>query len=84
MNLSDAELIERAIRHCKPKHYDSVPRWSVVGNLFGLGSTSSYLLCKRFDIDPDEILTTKACDVCPLYDSEHCYDCEHDGGDDNG
>lgn len=56
--LSDAKLVQLAIsgtRNPVPGN-DGRPRWSLVGDLFGLGSTSSSALCTKFSIDPDEIL----------------------------
>lgn len=51
-DISDAELLGRAVRNCKPKIGD--PRWSAVSARFALGSTYAAQLCRRFGVDPHE------------------------------
>lgn len=56
-DIPDAELLGRAVRKCtrlgrKPK----VPRWTVVADRFCLGSTYAAQLCRRFGVDPDEMV----------------------------
>ena len=51
-DIPDAELLGRAVRHCRPTLHE--PRWSIVSKRFGLGSTYSVQLCRRFGMDPEE------------------------------
>lgn len=58
-DIEDDELLRRAVllarstRHPKGvKH----PRWVAVMSLFSLGSTYSAQLCRRFGLDPDEMV----------------------------
>ena len=48
-----------------------VPLWSVVRDLFCIGSTSSIELCQRFDIDPHQAVSELAYDNDPSLDSYH-------------
>lgn len=49
----DEELLRRAVRCATgPGH---CPRWSYVRNIFGVGSSTAAELCRRFDVDPDEL-----------------------------
>lgn len=55
---SDTELVSwvvSAASGCEP----GLPRWSHVAAVFGLGSTSAQGLCRRFDVDPDEIVESR-------------------------
>jgi len=52
-DISDEELLRRAVTHAKPRHRRQV-RWAVISELFSLGSTYSQELCARFDLDPDD------------------------------
>ena len=57
MNLTDHELLERAVRGVRdPTAPDGVdhPRWVAVNRTFGLGMSSSAKLCRRFGLDPEE------------------------------
>lgn len=58
-DIPDTELLARAVksarsleRLCKP-----VPRWVAVKDVFLLGSTYAHQLCRRFGLDPDEMVT---------------------------
>ena len=54
--IPDADLLCRVVRsglRCKREGM-GVPRWERVSRLFGLGSTFSQQLCRRFGMDPDE------------------------------
>ena len=50
------ELITSAIRWVQNPNDLPLPRWSVVGSTFGLGSTSATRLCREFGIDPNDEL----------------------------
>lgn len=53
---SDASLMEWAVKHVGYRARDRKPRWAHVMDMFGFGSTSGHLMCRRFDVDPDEIV----------------------------
>lgn len=50
--LSDTELLVRAVRTCINTDR---PLWAVVAERFAVGSGIARQLCRRFDLDPDEI-----------------------------
>lgn len=53
--ISDEELLRRAVRSCRRgRGRWKVPLWSVVSDTFALGSTFSFELCRRFELDPEE------------------------------
>lgn len=56
--LTAEALVERAVRNAGHGGDWPMCRWSWVGRIFGLGSTSASDLCRHFDLDPDEILGT--------------------------
>ena len=51
-DIPDAHLLKRAVELARPKTLRGEVRWHVVGAVFGLGSTYSAQLCRRFGIDP--------------------------------
>jgi len=56
---TDTELLKTAI-----EHFDSqrrAPRWWHVASLLGLGSTSSYAICRRMGLDPNEEIGGEVC-----------------------
>ena len=56
-DIPDAELIERALRTARPRRrIGAQPRWSAVMDVFMLGSTYAAQLCRRFGLDPDEMV----------------------------
>lgn len=63
--MTDSDLVERAIRNVRPR-FNGNPRWVAVRDLFAVGSTSATMLCRRFNLDPDEDLTNER-----RYDGEH-------------
>jgi len=54
--ISDYELVNRAIRNVRNTKERSVPRWSLVMNLFAVGSTCASNLCVYHGVDPNEEL----------------------------
>ena len=56
-DITDEELLRRAVTGVRPRKLE--PKWSVVADLFCLGSTYSRQLCQRFDIDPDQNVRRK-------------------------
>lgn len=58
--MTDEELLARAVANCRPrKTLGKQPRWMVVADLMMLGSTASILLCGRFRVDPDELISAQ-------------------------
>lgn len=55
--VSDSDLVERAVRGAE-RLTGRFPRWSHVGRIFSIGSGSATALCRRFDLDPDEVVGT--------------------------
>jgi hypothetical protein len=57
-DIPDSELLRRVVTNCRAavpksrKHY----RWVAVMEAFALGSGYSMELCRRFGLDPDEIV----------------------------
>jgi hypothetical protein len=52
--LSDVELLRRAVTYSRPHGFDVVEKWREVASLFDIGETVARSLCKRFGVDPDE------------------------------
>ena len=57
LDISDAELLGRAVRECRHgrgrhKRY----LWARVMDQFALGSTYAQQLCRRYGLDPDEMV----------------------------
>ena len=58
-DLSDESLVQRAVTSARDKHArkgQPHPRWAGVSSTFGLGSTYSAQLCRRFGFDPNEMI----------------------------
>jgi hypothetical protein len=56
-SFDERDLIRRALRNMKPRRGErNVPRWLLVENNFGVGSTVANALCHEFDLDPDEVI----------------------------
>lgn len=53
---SDEILLKQAVRSARTHHESRArrPRWSHVADAFGVGSSLSMALCRRFDLDPEE------------------------------
>ena len=51
--LSDAELVRRAVTYSRPRGFDIVEKWREVASLFDIDETVARSLCKRFGVDPD-------------------------------
>ena len=53
-DIPDADLLRRVVRsiaHNRPRRKEFA--WAAVSEAFGLGSTYSMQLCRRFGLDPD-------------------------------
>jgi hypothetical protein len=57
-DIPDNELLQRVIRNLakRGRSREKLPLWSIVGDKFALGSGYSQQLCRRFGLDPDEIV----------------------------
>lgn len=57
-SIPDDELLRRAVRNARDSGYGrrAHPRWVAVMHTFLLGSTFSAQLCRRFGLDPDEMV----------------------------
>lgn len=56
MSRSDADYLAWVVEHAGSRADRERPRWSFVAEIFGLGSTSAWEMCKRFGFDPEEIM----------------------------
>lgn len=57
--IPDKDLLERAVRNARDRHAKKGavhPRWIAVMDAFVLGSGSAKELCRRFDLDPFEMV----------------------------
>jgi len=60
MDITDDDLLRRAVRAARVMRGDrryAHPRWVAVMALFALGSGYSQELCRRFGLDPDELVS---------------------------
>lgn len=55
-DIPDNELLGRAVRNCRARQSGKSPRWVGVSDTFTLGSTYSMQLCRRYGVDPDELV----------------------------
>lgn len=56
-DIPDVELLKRAVRNCRRgRGRGKVVLWSIVSERFSLGSTYSLQLCRRFGLDPEEMV----------------------------
>jgi hypothetical protein len=53
-DLSDVELLRRAVTYSHRHGFDVVEKWREIASLFGIGETVARSLCKRFGVDPNE------------------------------
>ena len=59
-DIADDELIRRAVANCRGRDMRKGVkhcRWVAVMDTFALGSTYAHELCRRFDLDPDEMVS---------------------------
>lgn len=59
-DIPDEELLERAVRSCRDPNKrkgEYHPRWVAIMHTFALGSTYSHQLCRRFRLQPDELVS---------------------------
>lgn len=56
-DIPDAQLLEWAVRNARSHHRRGRhQRWVAVMEVFGLGSTFAADLCRRYGLDPDEMV----------------------------
>jgi hypothetical protein len=58
-SIPDDELLRRAVRCCRSpgaRKGQKHARWIAVVDTFALGSTFAHQLCRRFGLDPDEMV----------------------------
>ena len=58
-DIPDEKLLERAVKGARPWRVDG-PRWTAISDTFGLGSTYSRQLCRRFGLDPEQQVSRPA------------------------
>jgi hypothetical protein len=54
--LSDVELLRRAVTYSRPCGFGVIEKWRAVGLLFGVDAAVAQRLCKRFKVDPDSLV----------------------------
>ena len=59
---SPLAMVERAVRNAKPHRSGVSPRWVAVRDVFGYGHTTSVELCRRFGLDPFDMVEGTPCD----------------------
>jgi DNA gyrase/topoisomerase IV subunit B len=52
----ERDLIERVMRNMQGTSRYGTPRWVLVRDAFGVGSTVANALCHEFDLNPDDEL----------------------------
>jgi hypothetical protein len=67
-DITDEQLIRRAIRNAKPNRLGPAPRWVAVMDTFALGSNYAAELCRQYDMDPDEEVPGLTCPHCDTDD----------------
>jgi hypothetical protein len=58
-DIPDEKLLERAVHTARHRGYrkgTKHPRWAAVADAFALGSTYAAQLCRRFGLDPEEMV----------------------------
>ena len=73
--VSDERLIWGAVYNAMPFKI-AKPREGVLSDAFAIGSTSARALCRRFSLDPDEMIEPRHCEAC-----EERYESEREGSD---
>jgi hypothetical protein len=52
--LSDLELLRRAVKYSRPCGFEVVEKWRTVASQFSIGEAAAQSLCQRFGVDPYE------------------------------
>jgi len=53
-DISNADLVERAVRNATPHSLGPSPRWAAMMAVFAVGSTVAHEICEKYGLDPDE------------------------------
>jgi len=62
--LTYKNLVEKSVRNAVSHDMRESPRWVAVMDTFGLGSTYAVMVCKHFNLDPDETIDGITCMSC--------------------
>lgn len=54
--IRDEKLLWGAMHNLHGSRRNTLPRWALVRDTFGTGSGVATALCRRFNLDPDEVL----------------------------
>lgn len=54
--IKEADLIWGVMRNLHGNRRNTLPRWALVRNAFGTGSGVAAALCRRFNLNPEEVL----------------------------
>jgi hypothetical protein len=54
--LSDVELLRRAVNYSQVCGFGVTEKWRAVGLLFGVDEAVARRLCKRFGVDPEKLV----------------------------
>jgi hypothetical protein len=52
--VSDVELLRRAVTYSRPCGFEVVEKWRTVASLFSVSEAAAQSLCQRFGVDPYE------------------------------
>lgn len=55
-DFTENELLGAAVRAVRGSRRNTLPRWALVRDAFCTGSGVGTALCRRFNLDPDEVL----------------------------
>jgi len=56
VELSDVELLRRAVTYTRPCGFGVISKWRAVSIMFGVDEAAAQRLCKRFGVDPDKLV----------------------------
>ena len=62
--ITDEQLVKRAVRNARARDTGDSPRWVAVMDTFGLGSTYAHELCTAHGLNPDEKVNGPTCKGC--------------------
>lgn len=62
--ISNEDLVKRAISSARPNRLGFAPRWVAVMDTFALGRTFANQLCEIHGLDPDETVSGYHCERC--------------------
>lgn len=56
VDLSDDQLLRRAVTYTRPCGFEAIEKWRAVATLFGVDRAVAQSLCRRFGVNPDELV----------------------------